>query len=344
MKLVTFEIGTPVGRMQRLGGLLDGSDSGRIVDLHSAFVRHLTATDEPTPEAFAALRLPSDMIGWLRAGRHGLAAAETAMRAAAADPSTPGPNGERVVFERREVKLLAPLPKPASFRDFSIYEEHMQEAPKRPTFYTHPAYYKGSTTAIAGPEDPVPWPYYTKLLDLELEIGIVIGKQGSNLSIEEAAGYIAGYTILVDSSAREGRDREYLGPTKRKDWHTALGPFLVTPDEVDIENVRCTFAVDGEVWYEGSTGAPHSFSPAHLVAYTSDSETVYPGDLLGTGTIGASCSSDSGRWIKSGQTATFTIDGLGSMSLKVVDQPAVVIHVGNGMRGLLPTPANLAAR
>jgi 2-keto-4-pentenoate hydratase/2-oxohepta-3-ene-1,7-dioic acid hydratase in catechol pathway len=344
MKLVTFEIGTPIGRRRRLGGLLDGSECGRIVDLHSAFVRHLETTDEPTPQAFADLRLPSDMLGWLSAGRHGRAAADVALRSAASDPAAPGPNGERIVFERHEVRLLAPLPKPASFRDFSIYEEHMQEVPKRATFYTHPAYYKGSTTAIFGPEDPVPWPYYTSLLDLELEIGIVVGKKGSNLSVEAAAEHIAGYTILVDSSCREGRDREYLGPTKRKDWHTALGPFLATPDEVDIEHARCSFAVDGEIWYEGSTAAPHSFSPAHLVAYASDSETLYPGDLLGTGTIGASCSSDSGRWIKAGQTATFAIDGLGAMHLTVVEQPAVVTHVGSGMRGLLSPPPHLAAR
>lgn len=339
MKIVTFDVSTPVGRVRRLGGLLDEVENGRIVDLNAAFLYHLvTRTDEPTPVEFAALRMPPDMIGWLRAGREGTAAAREAFDRAAAEPEARGPLGARLVYHRSEVRLLAPLPKPASFRDFSIYQEHMGTNGKKPAWYTHPVYYKGSTTAIAGPEDPAPWPYYTELLDLELEIGIVIGKQGSNLSVEEAAGHIAGYTILVDSSCREGRDRETFGPTKRKDWHTALGPFLATADEIDIENVAARLSVDGEEWYSGSTAAPHNFTPAQLVAYASDCETIHPGDLIGTGTIGSSCSVDTGRWVRIGQIVTFSVDGLGSMSLPVVEQPPVVTHVGSGMKGLLQTP------
>ena len=288
------------------------------------------------------------MIGWLRAGHAGLAAAKSALGFALAHPQARGLDGEALLYRRADVKLLAPLPRPTSFRDFSIYEEHMTRAQftplvggkkyeRDPIWFTHPPYYKGSCAGIAGPEDPVPYPYYTELLDLELELGIIIGKQGRNLSVEQAAAHIAGYTILIDSSCRDGFRREPFGPTKRKDFHTAIGPCMVTADEVDPMALRCSVAVDGEVWFEGSTGAPHSFTPAQLVAYSSDNETLQPGDLLGTGTIGFACSQDLHKWIKVGQTATFWIENIGSMSLEVVPGERVVDHV-NGMKGLLPVP------
>ena len=160
-------------------------------------------------------------------------------------PDAPGLDGEQLVYQRSAVRLLAPLPKPESFRDFSIYQEHMSRAQrpgepplankesKLPSWYRTPHYHKQSCTSIAGPEDPIPYPYYTRLLDLEMEIGIVIGKTGRNLSVAEAQKHIAGYTILIDSSCRDGGQREPFGPTKRKDFHTALGPVLVTADEID---------------------------------------------------------------------------------------------------------------
>jgi 2-keto-4-pentenoate hydratase/2-oxohepta-3-ene-1,7-dioic acid hydratase in catechol pathway len=344
MKLVTFVVQTPVGAVNRLGAILDDGPRGRIADLHAAHIAYLEReTDEPTPHAFATLRVPPDMVAWLRAGREGRREAEHALAHAGAHADAVTSDGARLVYNRAEVRLLSPLPKPQSFRDFSIYEEHMAAIPKLPIWYTNPIYYKGSTTAFCGPEDPVPWPYYTKTLDLELEIGIVVGRYGRDLTFEQAEECIAGYAILVDSSCREGRDREPLGPTKRKDWHTALGPFLATRDEVDIEHLHCSLAVDGEVWFDGSTAAPHAFSPAQLVAYVSDQEAVFPGDLIGTGTIGASCSPDSGRWIQVGQKATFTVEGLGSMTLEVVERAPTVRHVGSGMQGQLSAPSSAGA-
>ena len=206
-----------------------------------------------------------------------------------------------------------------------------------PAWYSTPPYYKGSCASIRGPEDPVPYPYYTELLDLELEIGIVVGKAGRNLTFEQAREHIAGYTILVDSSCRDGYKREPFGPTKRKDFHSAIGPCLATPDEVDIENAKCGIAVDGETWFEGTTAAPHAFTPAQLVAYASDNEDLEPGDLIGTGTIGLGCSMDLHKWIKVGQKATFWIEKLGRMTLTVTKGEAVVRHVA-GMKGLLTPP------
>jgi 2-keto-4-pentenoate hydratase/2-oxohepta-3-ene-1,7-dioic acid hydratase in catechol pathway len=349
MKLVTFEVEGPLGRCRRLGALLRETEAGGIVDLTAAFARHLRdETDEPTPCELAALRAPPDMIGWLRAGHEGRKAAEQALAYVRAHPGALGLDGERLLWERKDVRLLAPLPRPGAFRDCSIYAQHMtraqrpnetkpRELGKSPDWYKAPPYYKGSTTSIAGPEDPVPFPYYTEFLDLEIELGIILGKEGSNLTVAEAEACIAGYTILIDSSARDGNAREPFGPNKRKDFHTALGPWLVTKDEVDPENLACKVEVDGETWFEGNTSAPHSFSPAQLVAYVSDNETVYPGDLIGTGTIGFGCSMDIHKWPQIGQTATFTMQGLGAMSLKVVKGPHIVSHVA-GMKGYLAPP------
>jgi 2-keto-4-pentenoate hydratase/2-oxohepta-3-ene-1,7-dioic acid hydratase in catechol pathway len=350
MKLVTFETGTPVGKLRRLGALLKDDEAGGIVDLTAAFTKYLAAeTDEPTPREYAALRTPPDMIGWLRAGREGRNAAEKALAYVRSHPDADGLDGAQLIYDRKDIKLLAPVPRPPSFRDCNGYFDHMsraqrpidekpRNAPKTEAWYRYPVYYKGSCTAIAGPDDPAPWPYYTEFLDLELELGIIVGKEGRNLTVEQAEQHIAGYTILVDSSCRDGQEREPFGPNKRKDFHTALGPWLVTADEVQPEALACSLEVDGEVWYEGNTGAPHIFSPAQLVAYLSDSETIYPGDLIGTGTIADSCSMDTHRWIKIGQTARFTMAGLGSISLKVVAGEHVVSHV-RGMTGQIAPPA-----
>jgi 2-keto-4-pentenoate hydratase/2-oxohepta-3-ene-1,7-dioic acid hydratase in catechol pathway len=351
MRLVTFRVSTPVGPAIRLGALLDNRTDDRIVDLTAGFAAYLgNETNEPTPRELAQLRVPPDMTGWLRASHAGFKAAEETLAYVRAYPAARGLDGETLVYTRADVALMAPLPRPHSFRDFSIYEEHMSRGhldptnpggpkySKRPAWYRAPPYYKGSCSSIAGPEDPIPWPYYTKRLDAELELGIIVGKTGRNLTVEQAKDYIAGYTIIVDSSCRDGYEREPFGPTKRKDFHTAVGPWLVTPDELDVETLDCSVSIGGDICFQGNTSAPHSFTPAQLVAYASDNETLYPGDLLGTGTVSYGCSMDHHRWVKVGETMTFIVDGLGAMSLKVVQADAPVRHV-DGMEPLVTPPA-----
>ena len=290
MKLVTFSVPGPCGSQQRLGVLADAG----IVDLTTAYASYLAhATDEPLPGELAQLRVPPNLIGWLRGQHKAREAAEQALAwLARADlpANARGFNDARIVFDRSEVKLLAPLPRPNSLRDFSIFEEHMTRRegggiPKRAAWFRFPPYYKGNPDTIIGPEDPIPFPYYTQKLDLELEIGIIIGRGGRNLSLDEAKQAIAGYTILLDCSARDRGEAEFLGPTKGKDWATVLGPCMVTTDEIDEANLDVRITVDDEVWFEGNTSAPRSFLAHHLVAYASDNETLQPGDLLGTGTV-----------------------------------------------------------
>src|SRR5471030_3151890 len=198
MKLVTFEVPTPLGVQQRLGALIDLDQDGRVVDLTLAYTSYLReATDEPTPEGLAQLRTPPDMIGWLRGGKKSHEAATHAIAHVRGKGAgeVRGPGGARIVYVRSAVRLLAPLPRPNSFRDFSIFEEHGSRRDgddlavrrhKPPNWYRWPPYYNGSVESFLGPEDPIPYVYYTKKLDLEPEIGIVIGRAGRNLSFDDA--------------------------------------------------------------------------------------------------------------------------------------------------------------
>jgi 2-keto-4-pentenoate hydratase/2-oxohepta-3-ene-1,7-dioic acid hydratase in catechol pathway len=97
---------------------------------------------------------------------------------------------------------------------------------------------------------------------------------------------------------------------------------------------------DGETWFEGNTGHRRSFLAEHLIAFVSDSETVYPGDLLGTGTIGFGCSMDYHRWVKVGHTMRFEIENIGCLTHQIVEGDNVVDYTSNGMTGLLKPPAD----
>ena len=350
MKLVTFRVNTPVGPANRLGALLDEHQDGRIVDLTTAYGEYLRReTDEPTPDGLAHLRTPPDMIGYLQGGKKSLEAAENALahakRRLAQSAAPRAENGAAVVFDAKDAQLLAPIPRPPSLRDFSIYAKHMTNMgrpyEKRLAWYTTPPFYKGNCDAVVGHGVDVPFPYYTKKLDLEIEIGIIIGKKGRNLTFEQAKEHIAGYTIWVDPSARDGHDREPFGPTKRKDFSTGLGPCIVTADEIDERNLKVKVTCDGEVWFEGNTNEPRSFYAEHLVAYASDNEWLHPGDVIGTGTIGYGCSMDYHKWPQVGQTMLFEVEGIGRMQHKIVKGEHVVDHV-LGMKGLIPPPTDTA--
>lgn len=356
MKLVTFELQTPIGPLRRLGGLLDGDQDGHVADLTLAYTLYLReATDEPTPEGLAALRTPPDMIGWLRGGHKSKEAAERALEHVRAKGTgdVRGAGGEQIVYPRSAVRLLSPLPRPVTFRDFSIYEDHGSlrdgddpavRRHKPENWYKWPPYYKGNPESVYGPQDPIPYPYYTKKLDLEPELGIVIGRTGRNLSEDEARAAIAGYTIVVDCSSRDGQKRDTLGPAKSKDFATMVGPCLVTPDEIDVDDLDVRVVVDGEVWFEGNTGLPRSVLAHQLVAYASDNETLQPGELLGTGTIGTGCSLDLHKWVQVGQTVSIEFEGIGRMQHLIVAGEHVVDYVGSGIGRLLTPKATEASR
>jgi 2-keto-4-pentenoate hydratase/2-oxohepta-3-ene-1,7-dioic acid hydratase in catechol pathway len=234
------------------------------------------------------------------------------------------PMGERTPVE--DARLLAPL-RPRSIRDFLTFEGHLHNALSRlgrpipDEWYTVPAYYKGMPDTVIGPEDEVPWPAYTEKLDHELELAAVIGTQGKDISRERALDYVFGFTIWNDVSARDVQTRELpigMGPAKAKDWDgsNVLGPCIVTADEIDASNLRMRVRVNGETWGEDSSANMHH-SFADLIAYASQAQTIYPGEVLGSGTAAGGSGLELDRWLEEGDVVELEIEGIGVLRNRI---------------------------
>ena len=326
MKLVTFEVSTSLGPFERLGALL----GDKIVDLQAAFAAFLKSEEEAQPSRLAETDIPPDMRHFLETGRCGWSAARrglTYAEAVARSGEAPrGPRGETLFYERTSVRLKAPLPRPASLRDFLAFEAHTKAGfarrgePIPEAWYRMPVYYKGNHRAIVGPDEDVVLPRYTQQLDYELELACVIGREGRDLGVEEAPAYIAGYTVMNDWSARDIQRSEMavrLGPAKGKDFATSLGPCLVTPDELDPRNLRMIARINGEVWSQGNSGSSHWTFP-QMISHVSMDETIYPGDVLGSGTVGGGSGLELDRWLKPGDVVELEIQGIGVLRNRVV--------------------------
>jgi fumarylacetoacetate (FAA) hydrolase len=228
-----------------------------------------------------------------------------------------------------DVRLLAPVPVPPSFRDFFAFEGHVAtgwrlrggEIPE--AWYEAPVFYFSNPASIQGPRDPVRRPVGCEQLDFELEIGAVIGEGGE----------IAGFTLLNDWSARDIQRREMtvgLGPAKGKDFATSIGPWLVTPDELALEDgrlqVTATAALGDREITCSAAGEMH-WSWPQMVAHAARETRLVCGDVLGSGTLNRGCllelNADGGidgepRWLQPGDTVTIAAEGLGSLSAPIV--------------------------
>jgi fumarylacetoacetate (FAA) hydrolase len=235
-----------------------------------------------------------------------------------------------------EVDLAPPLSRPPSFRDFYAFEEHVKTARARrgldmvPEWYDFPVFYFSNTGSIHGPEDNIQRPRYTRWMDFELEIACVIGKAGRNIRAEEAEDYIAGYLVLNDWSARDVQREEVkvgLGPAKGKDFATSIGPYLVTPDELadrlvgDRYDLRMTAKVNGRLVSEGNFKDIH-YSFGQMIERASADCRLYPGDLIGSGTVGTGCILELGPeripWLEPGDVVELEIERLGVLRNRIV--------------------------
>ncbi|MGW2283375.1 fumarylacetoacetate hydrolase family protein [Streptomyces phaeochromogenes] len=246
-----------------------------------------------------------------------------------------------------EVRLLPPL-QPPTVRDFVTFEEHVEGVrrsvdgtagvPER--WYAAPTFYFGNPYAVYGPHDDIPMPPGSSVLDFELEVAAVIGKEGLDLTPEQARDHIVGYTVFNDWSARDLQSAEMkvgLGPCKGKDTATTLGPYLVTADELEkyreadgFLRLALTAEINGETVGEDLL-SNMSWTFEEMVAYASRGTVVRPGDVLGSGTCGnGGCLAElwgvRGRQdpvpLKPGDTVTLTVEGIGTVSNTVVPGPA----------------------
>lgn len=243
---------------------------------------------------------------------------------------------EEAALPLDKVRLIAPLPLPQSIRDCLVFEQHLlnynaQRAretgqppvPIPPDWYSRPFYYKGNRFSLVGPDADILWPDYSNYIDFELEIACIIGKRGADIPREHALNHIFGYTIFNDFSARDTQAVEKrigMGSSKAKDFDTgnAIGPWIVTADEIgDPHALEMEARVNGERWGGGSTsGMYHTFSD--MIAFISTSETLHPGELIGSGTVGTGCGIELGRSLKPGDTVELSIEKIGTLRNRVV--------------------------
>lgn len=213
------------------------------------------------------------------------------------------------------VRLLAPVPRPRRIRDYLCYPAHLRlTADYVPeAFAAMPIAWKGNPDTVTGPEEPLLWPAYTDQLDFEFEIGFFVGTEGVDIGVEAASRHIAGVTIFNDVSARDIQFFEMqmgIGPSKGKDFCSAMGPYVVTPDEIDLGDIACEVRVNGEVWSRASTSTA-AYSMAEVLAWASHGEPVYSGEFLATGTVDGGCGLELDRWVAPGDVIELDAAGLG---------------------------------
>lgn len=324
MKLVSFRVKTPLGTFTRVGAI----HHQQVVDLNMAYARWLADQQEAQPYRLADAQVPPTMLEFLEGGASTISAARRAKDYVAAFPaSVKGPSGETIVYSVADVQLSAPLPNPPSLRDFIAFEDHIAATSKKrgqpipPEWYKAPVYYKGNHRTIIGPDASLSWPLDTTKLDYELELACVIGRKGRDIPERQAEHYIAGYTIMNDFSARDIQFQEMacrLGPAKGKDFATALGPCLVTPDEIaDLGALTMIARVNGEEWSRGRFGTIHWSFP-QMIEHVSRGETLYPGDVFGSGTVGGGCGLEMDRYLKPGDVVELEIQPIGVLRTPVV--------------------------
>ena len=216
-----------------------------------------------------------------------------------------------------------------------VEREPVHDGGAQPRWYEAPAFCFTNPYAILGPADEVPIPPGSRLFDLELEVAAVIGRAGRDIRPDDADAHIAGYTILVDWSARDLQFAEMqvrLGPTKGKDTATTLGPVLVTPDELQpwrtdtAYDLAMTVQINGKQLGQDSLSAV-AFSFAEMIAYASRGTEVRPGDVLGSGTCGSGCLAelwgrqgfDAHPPLRAGDVVTVIVEQLGSLTCHITE-------------------------
>ncbi len=250
-----------------------------------------------------------------------------------------------------KLNLLAPVPNPTSMRDGYAFRQHVEAARRNrgvemiPEFDEYPIFYFTNHNAVQGPGDIVCMPDHFQQLDFELEAAVVICKKGRNVRAEEADDYIGGYMIMNDMSARALQMEEMklnLGPAKGKDFCTAIGPVLVTPDELEPYkipakpghignnyNLDMTCRVNGKEVSRGNVG-DMDWTFAEIIERCAYGVNILPGDVIGSGTVGTGCFLELNgtgkrldpnfkpQWLQDGDEVEMEITGLGLLKNRIV--------------------------
>jgi 2-keto-4-pentenoate hydratase/2-oxohepta-3-ene-1,7-dioic acid hydratase in catechol pathway len=322
MKLYTYQITTKIGPFERIGAELNG----KIVDLNLACAAYLSNARESNPYDSAAFYIPPHMIKFFEGGdkskKMALECIEFVRNELQKKGEIEGPQNEQILYSFDEVKLMAPVPRPNLVRDCIVFLEHFRERwtkrgwPIPDVFYKYPPYATQSGAIVVGTGDPIWMPRYTKQLDFELELGIYIGKKGIDIREEEAEQYIAGFTVFNDVSARDAQMEEggmRMGPSKGKNFEhgSIMGPCLVTPDEIDYNNLKMIVRINGQLMSEDNSKDMYHKFPK-IIAHISQEEYLYPGDFIASGTSPHGTAQDTiKRWLQPGDVLELEIEGIG---------------------------------
>lgn len=244
----------------------------------------------------------------------------------------------RTMKKLSDVRIRSPIARPPTLRDFYAFEDHVKAARARrglqipEEWYEFPAFYYSNPTMIYGPDDEIPVPSYTKKMDYELEVACVIGKGGMNILEEEAETHIAAYAIMNDWSARDIQEREMkigLGPAKAKDFATSLGPWLVTPDELQDKktgpakyDLRMKAKVNGKQLSQGNMNRMH-WTFSQMIARASQSVELKVGEVFGSGTVGTGSLLELGPevhpWLSPGDLVELEVERLGVLRNRIIE-------------------------
>lgn len=282
--------------------------------------------------------IPHTMETFLKMGERGMELARITERAIR--------EGHFQELARKEYHLAAPVPYPTSLRDAYAFRQHVVTSRANrglkmiPEFDAFPVFYFSNHMAVKGPGEIFCMPDHFQQLDFELEFAVVLNKGGKNIKAEEADEHIAGFMIMNDFSARKLQMEEMklnLGPAKGKDFVTTLGPWLVTPDELEQ---RKTFTREGHVGIvyhlnmicrvnqrEVSRGntSDMDWTFAELIERISYGVEMFPGEVIGSGTVGTGCFLElngtgkredpdyAAQWLKPMDTVELEIEGLGKL-------------------------------
>ncbi len=298
-----------------LVGVLDAG----VVHLHAA-ARALRRGRERVP---GSALLPNGMLELINGGSPGLRGAQAILRAAVghvADGSWRVAARHPVVRPSGRIRFLSPIPRPARnvFCVGRNYAEHAKErgadVPTVPVFFTKPS------TAVTGHDAPVThWPL-TQNLDYEVELAVVIGRRGRDISRAKAYEHVFGYTILNDITARDIQKKHtqwFKG--KGLDSFAPMGPWIVHRSAVkDPHGLRITLRVNGEI-RQAATTADMIFRIDELIEVLSAGMTLEPGDILATGTpSGVAAGFDPPRWLKVGDVIEAEVEGIGVLRNRIV--------------------------
>lgn len=243
------------------------------------------------------------------------------------------------IISEEDALLTSPVPEPVSCRDGYAFRQHVESArkgrglPMIPEFDEFPVFYYTNHLAITGPGEIYVMPKALERFDFELEVAIVIGKEGRNIKAQNADDHIFGYMIMNDWSARELQTQEMkmnLGPAKGKDMATSLGPYLVTRDELakylektphgEKYNLRMRAFHNGKQVSDGNMNSMN-WTFAQIIERASYGVTLRPGEVIGSGTVGTGCymelnlttQKDNPVWIKPGDEFVLEVDALGRL-------------------------------